>query len=95
LLGNEPVAYKCAILSKSVEDNNDLELKRFTFKILRSTGDWIGLGVCHKKIVQANNYTLDFDHIGHGGYMISSNGGSWSNHDIDNNNVVKVFIHLI
>jgi hypothetical protein len=29
--------------------------------------------------------------MGHGGYLVSANGGSWSNIDATNNNTVKAF----
>ena len=39
---------------------------------------WLAFGVCHKNIVQSKNYSFTFNSVGHGGYLISSNGGSWS-----------------
>ena len=33
----------------------------------------------------------EYDRLGHGAYMISSNGGSWSNSDREFNNVPKSF----
>jgi hypothetical protein len=39
------------------------------------------LGVCHKTIIQQNGYDFYFEGTGHGMYMISANGGSWSHID--------------
>jgi len=51
--------------------------------------------MCHKNIVVGKNYGFNFSAIGHGGYMISANGGSWSNTKYEANNCVKVHIFLI
>ena len=46
--------------------------------------------MCHKNIVGLKNYGFNFSAIGHGAYMVSSNGGSWSNIKTDQNNTIKV-----
>ena len=46
--------------------------------------------MCHKNIVVGKNYGFNFSAVGHGGYMISANGGSWSNTKFEANNCVKV-----
>lgn len=46
--------------------------------------------MCHKNIVVSKNYTFNFSSLGHGGYMISANGGTWSNNNAEFNNKVKV-----
>jgi hypothetical protein len=48
--------------------------------------------MCHKKIVEAKNFGFSFGSIGHGGYMISTNGGSWSHSKSELNNSIKVNI---
>ena len=40
---------------------------------------WLGVGICLKKIVTDKKYNFEFSKLGHGAYIISSNGGSWSN----------------
>jgi hypothetical protein len=42
--------------------------------------NWIAVGMCNKKKVIENKYKFQVDG-GHGTYMISSNGGSWSNYE--------------
>jgi hypothetical protein len=54
--------------------------------------NWLAVGVCHKNVVQAKNFSFSFNVLGHGAYMISSNGGSWSDTKSEANNSVKVFI---
>jgi len=39
--------------------------------------NWIGVGICHKNIIKAKNYNFTFSQLGHGAYMISSNGGKF------------------
>jgi len=41
--------------------------------------------------VKSKGYTFNFSALGHGSYMISSNGGTWSNTDSTANNTVKAF----
>lgn len=47
--------------------------------------------MCHKNVVVSKGYTFNFSTLGHGGYMISANGGTWSNNNAEFNNKVKAF----
>ena len=38
-----------------------------------------------------NSFNFNYSSLGHGAYMISCNGGSWSSIDSENNNVVTAF----
>ncbi len=81
-------------MDRSIEgDGLPKDKKSVTFRIVKSTGSWIGLGVCHKKVVMGENYNFSFENVGHGCYMISANGGSWSNINANENNIVKVIIN--
>lgn len=51
--------------------------------------------MCHKNVVVSKSYMFNFSALGHGGYMISANGGSWSHNNADFNNKVKVYISNI
>jgi hypothetical protein len=53
-------------------------VKTYGFKIRESSSNWLAVGMCHKGIVSSKNFGFNFSAIGHGGYMVSSNGGSWS-----------------
>jgi len=39
----------------------------------------------------SKSYGFTFGQIGHGAYMVSANGGSWSNIAEDKNNKIKTF----
>jgi len=80
--------YKFAIMEPGLEHGKPI--KKLYFKIKVNTSDWIAVGMCHKKIIQAKNYDFTFSNTGHGAYMISSNAGTWSNINGTFNNVVKV-----
>lgn len=60
-------------------------------KEVNTSSNWIAIGICHKNIIKSKNFTFSFSTLGHGAYMISSNGGTWSNHQSGFNNVVKAF----
>lgn len=47
--------------------------------------------MCHIKTAVKNNFEFNYQNTGHGYYMISTNGGSWSNIDSKLNNIVKCF----
>lgn len=75
--------------------DNDLEkgekVKTLAFKVKHCSSNWVAVGMCHKNIVVSKNYGFNFSSIGHGGYMVSANGGSWSNSKYEQNNSVKAF----
>ena len=84
--------YKSAVLNKTLEYGVFNSFKRFSFRIVRSSSDWVAVGMCYQKIAADNNYEFDnYQDIGHGYYMISSNGGSWSHIDAEKNNIVRSF----
>lgn len=91
LLGCYPTTYKCCVLDNPMEGNT---AKSVTFRIVKSTGSWIGLGLCHQNIVTSKKYDFAFESTGHGCYMISANGGSWSHIDSTANNIVRVIVFL-
>lgn len=47
--------------------------------------------MCHKNHVKSKNFGFNFGGVGHGGYMVSANGGSWSNIKAEFNNTIKSF----
>ena len=50
---------------------------------------WVAVGMCHRDIVVSNNYRFNYGSPGHGAYLISSNGGVWSNTRSEHNNKVS------
>ena len=49
----------------------------WTFRIHKLVG-WIGLGICLKNKIQGSNYNFNYQSLGHGSYLVSSNGYTWS-----------------
>jgi len=79
--------YKFAIMDPTLEKGVS---KTFAFRIKECSSNWLAIGMCHKKIVESKNFGFNFGSIGHGGYMISCNGGSWSHIKTELNNSIKV-----
>ena len=52
---------------------------------------WIGLGICLKNIIKNANYHFNYNNIGHGSYLVSSNGYSWSHSVKEFNSAAKTF----
>ena len=69
--------YKFALMGPALEDG--ATIKEMAFKIKESHSNWVAVGMCHRNIVKSKNFGFNFSSIGHGGYMVSANGGSWSN----------------
>ena len=82
--------YKFSIMEPNLEKGN--KVKTFFFKIKECSSNWVAVGMCHRNIVSSKGYGFNFSNLGHGGYMISANGGTWSNSNNDHNNKVKVII---
>ena len=81
--------YKFAVMEPSLTGNN-IKNKILYFRIKECSSNWVAVGMCHKKIVHSKGYAFNFSSLGHGGYMISANGGTWSNSNAEYNNKVKV-----
>lgn len=79
-------AYKFAIMEPGIGGKSP----SISFKIKESYNNWLAVGMCYKKIIQSKSYGFVFGSGGHGAYMISSNGGSWSHTRNDQNNTIKV-----
>lgn len=75
-------------MEPSIEKGN--KVKTYSFKIQECSSNWVAVGMCHKDIVATKGYAFNFSNLGHGGYMISANGGTWSNSSNEFNNKVKV-----
>lgn len=78
--------YKFAIMEPGV---GKMSNKAFSFEINECTSNWLALGFCLRRVVESKNYSFSFGTIGHGAYMISANGGSWSHTKSQYNNTVK------
>lgn len=79
--------YRFALTKPHLE--NGPSIRTLTFAITENDA-WTAFGVCHRKVVESKQYQFEHHNIGHGGYMVSSNGGVWSNIHPSHNNIVKV-----
>jgi hypothetical protein len=70
---NEGYNYRFALMEPSVQERGNRACKA-SFKIKESSSNWLGVGLCYKNSVIANNYIFNLS-LGHGAYMISSNAG--------------------
>jgi hypothetical protein len=50
---------------------------RWRIKIIKKKS-WIGVGMCHLNLIKDVNFQFEYTETGHGNYLISSNGYSWS-----------------
>lgn len=53
--------------------------------------NFVGLGVCLKNVLSSKNFKFDYNNVGHGSYLISSNGYSWSHLKKEDNIQAKSF----
>jgi len=60
--------------------------QKFGFQI-KNASQWIGIGICYKGILLKNNLKFEHDCIGHGTYMMSSNGFSWNSTNKSENKI--------
>jgi hypothetical protein len=81
-------SYKFALMEPGVEKAAG---RSFTFKVKENSSNWLALGVCHRTVVEDKKFGFTFGSIGHGGYLVSCNGGSWSHSHLELNNTIKSF----
>ena len=72
-------------------NGNNKSIKKMAFRIKECTSNWVAVGMCHRSIVSGKNFGFNFGGVGHGGYLVSANGGSWSNIKAEFNNTIKSF----
>ena len=48
---------------------------RVAFRIKENSSNWLAVGACYKNSIAASNYTFNYSNLGHGAYLVSSNGG--------------------
>ncbi len=52
---------------------------------------WVGVGICLKNCIKNSNYHFNYTNIGHGSYLISTNGYTWSHSVKEFNSAFKTF----
>ena len=85
---NSSDSYKFAVMEPSIESST---IKEFKFKMKDLVSTWVGVGMCHRNIVASNDYRFNYSSPGHGAYLVSSNGGVWSNTRGEHNNKVSTY----
>ena len=75
--------FKYALMNPSVENRG--KIVHLTFRVKNNPNNWLAVGLCHKKTVEAKKYVFG-NGSGHGGYLITSNGLSWHTSDQMMNN---------
>ena len=73
----ESSGQRFAIIEPSVSGFGNSSKMRWGIKIKKFIG-WVGIGICLKNMITKANYHFNYNNIGHGSYLISSNGYSWS-----------------
>ena len=63
-------------------------------KIIKFVG-WIGVGMSLKNVITKANFMFNYSSIGHGSYMISNNGYSWSHSAPEFNSAHKTFPYTV
>lgn len=59
-------------------------------KVVKFVG-WIGIGICLQKQISKANFHFHYTNTGHGSYLISTNGYSWSHSVKEFNSAFKSF----
>ncbi|KAL4459790.1 hypothetical protein ABPG74_003316 [Tetrahymena malaccensis] len=87
---NESSGQRFCLLEPNLPHNSRL---RWGFRIKSLIG-WIGIGICLSGIIKGFNYHFKYSKIGHGSYLLSGNGYTWSHSKADQNSQNKSF-HFI
>ena len=45
---------------------------------IKKFGGWIGVGISLRNLIKTANFNFNYTTLGHGSYLISTNGYSWS-----------------
>ena len=87
---NQSNAEQRVALMKVEFSSNSKGKYRWAIKILKLHG-WIGLGLALKNTVVNSNYKFNYGSTGHGMYLISANGYTWSHSQSEDNSKVGSF----
>lgn len=62
---------------------------------VKKFGGWIGIGISLHNVIKNANFHFNYTVIGHGSYLISSNGYSWSHSQKEFNSAFKSFNFVV
>ena len=71
---SEAYNYHFSLMEPSIQERGNRPFK-VAFKVVENHSNWLGMGICYKNTIIQNNFTFNYSSLGHGGYLISSNGG--------------------
>ena len=74
--------------------SNSSKKKVWGIKIIKF-GGWIGVGISLRNIIKTANYNFNYTTLGHGSYLISTNGYSWSHSVKEFNSSFKCFTFAV
>jgi hypothetical protein len=75
---------------------NDGTSRKKTWGIrVKKFGGWIGIGISLHNLIKNANFHFNYTVIGHGSYLISSNGYSWSHSQKEFNSAFKSFTFVV
>ena len=80
------------LMNKNLNTNS--RKKSWGIKI-KKFGGWIGIGMSLKKQIMTANYNFHYTILGHGSYLISTNGYSWSHSEKEFNSAFKCFTFAV
>ena len=86
--GMEAAGQRFILMNKNL--NTNTRKKAWGIKI-KKFGGWIGIGISLKKQIATANYNFHYTVLGHGSYLISTNGYSWSHSEKEFNSAFKCF----
>ena len=98
---NGPVAEQTGMESSGqrfilMEQDLSKSSKKKTWGIkIKKLGGWIGVGISLKSQIVGSNFNFHYTTIGHGSYLISTNGYSWSHSVKEYNSALKCFTFAI
>lgn len=67
--------YHFGLLEPSLQEKGNRPC-RVAFRIKENSSNWLAVGACYKNSISASNYTFNYSNLGHGAYLVSSNGGT-------------------
>lgn len=70
----EAYNYHFCLMEPSLQEKGN-RARSVAYKIKENSSNWLAVGVCYKNVVQANSFQFNYSTLGHGGYLVSSNGG--------------------
>lgn len=90
--GMESSGQRFILMEQDLSSN--LRKKCWAVKIKKFVG-WIGVGISLKSQIIHVNYNFHYTTIGHGSYLISTNGYSWSHSVKEYNSSFKCFTFAV